>query len=61
MEDGRAKRRKTFSIKTLGCKLNQYESECLRYNLEKMGFEFREFSETADFYIINTCTVTAKT
>ena len=61
MKHGFVKRRNTFSIKTLGCKLNQYESECIRYNLEKMGFEFREFYDIADFYIINTCTVTAKT
>lgn len=61
MAHGFVKRRNTFSIKTLGCKLNQYESECIRYNLEKMGFEFREFYDVADFYIINTCTVTAKT
>jgi threonylcarbamoyladenosine tRNA methylthiotransferase MtaB len=61
MRHGYVKKRNTFSIKTLGCKLNQYESECLRYNLEKMGYEFRGFSETADFYIINTCSVTAKT
>ncbi|MDZ7859950.1 MAG: tRNA (N(6)-L-threonylcarbamoyladenosine(37)-C(2))-methylthiotransferase MtaB [Candidatus Krumholzibacteriota bacterium] len=61
MKNGRVIRRNTFSIKTLGCKLNQYESECIRSNLEKIGFEFREFYEKADFYIINTCTVTGKT
>jgi len=61
MRHGYVKKRNTFSIKTLGCKLNQFESECLRYNLEKMGYEFRSFSETVDFYIINTCSVTAKT
>ncbi len=61
MGHGYVKKRNTFSIKTLGCKLNQYESECLRYNLEKMGYEFRASSEIADFYIINTCSVTAKT
>lgn len=52
---------KSFAITTLGCKLNQYESECIRHNLLKEEWEYREFEQSAGFYIINTCTVTAKT
>ncbi len=51
----------SFSIGTLGCKLNQYESECIRQLLEENGWIFRGFDEGADYYIINTCTVTGKT
>ncbi len=53
--------RPTFSITTLGCKLNQYESECIRQALVGRDWEFRTFGENADYYIINTCTVTGKT
>ena len=51
----------SFSITTLGCKLNQYESECIRQFLVGHDWEYRPFGETADFYIINTCTVTGRT
>jgi len=51
----------TFSISTLGCKLNQYESECIRQALVERDWEFRPFGDTADYYIINTCTVTGRT
>lgn len=51
----------SFSITTLGCKLNQYESECIRQFLVRHDWEYRPFGEEADFYIINTCTVTGRT
>lgn len=50
----------SFSIATLGCKLNQYESECIRQYLVRRRWEYRPFGAEADFYIINTCTVTGK-
>ena len=53
--------RPTFSITTLGCKLNQYESECIRQALVGLDWDFMPFGEEADYYIINTCTVTGKT
>ena len=53
--------RPSFSITTLGCKLNQYESECLRQALVSREWDFMPFGEEADYYIINTCTVTGKT
>jgi len=52
---------KTFSIRTLGCKLNQYESECMRQRIEKAGLKYRTPGQNTDFCIINTCTVTGKT
>ncbi len=50
----------TFAIKTLGCRVNQNESSVLQGELLKNGFIEVSFGEKADFYIINTCTVTAK-
>ncbi len=52
--------KKTASIYTLGCKVNQYESEAISERLEELGFEMRFASELCDVYIINTCTVTAE-
>ena len=50
--------KKTFSIKTLGCKLNQYESALIARQLAECGWEARPFGEAVDVVIINTCTVT---
>lgn len=47
------------AIYTLGCKVNQYESEYMAELLKKAGFEVVSANEEADFYIINSCTVTA--
>ena len=47
-----------FFIKTLGCKVNQYESQAMRELLLKSGFKECLSKETADIYIVNTCTVT---
>lgn len=44
---------------TLGCKVNQTESEYMAELLEKAGFEIVSPNEDADYYIINSCTVTA--
>jgi threonylcarbamoyladenosine tRNA methylthiotransferase MtaB len=49
---------KIFYLKTLGCKVNQYESQAMREVLLKRGFEESSEEETADIFIINTCTVT---
>ena len=43
---------------TLGCKVNQCDTEALLSQLKNMGFVVRNFNEMADIYIINTCTVT---
>lgn len=49
---------KTVSIKTLGCKLNQYESSRIEQQFLERGWEVLPFGEDADIVIINTCTVT---
>ncbi len=47
-------------MSTLGCKVNQYETELIREQLEKSGFKPVSFGEKAGIYIINTCSVTEK-
>ena len=49
---------KSVGILTLGCKVNTYESEYIRNILEKNGYIIKDFKDTCDIYIINTCTVT---
>lgn len=51
-------RKKTMSIFTLGCKVNQYESEAVSSLFEQNGYEIVSFDQNSDIYIINTCTVT---
>src|SRR5437773_6489228 len=48
----------TFAVTTLGCKVNQADSEFISEQMSTAGFEQRDFSEVADVYIVNTCTVT---
>ena len=45
---------------TLGCKVNQYETECMREIFEKSGFKVSAENEDFDIAIINSCTVTAE-
>ena len=45
---------------TLGCKVNQYESQSMEQALIKRGFECVGANEDADVYIVNSCTVTAE-
>ncbi|MEI6311264.1 MAG: tRNA (N(6)-L-threonylcarbamoyladenosine(37)-C(2))-methylthiotransferase MtaB [Bacteroidota bacterium] len=47
-----------FAIYTLGCKLNFSEGSAISRNLVSNGFQHVDFSEIADYYIINTCSVT---
>ena len=46
------------SIYTLGCKVNQYESNGILQKFKEKGYEIVPFEEYADIYIVNTCTVT---
>lgn len=46
------------AICTLGCRVNQYESEAIAEELQSFGFIIADFSEVCDVYIINTCAVT---
>ena len=48
----------TFSIYSLGCKVNIYESEFVCDLMSKNGFILKGFDEECDIYIINTCSVT---
>lgn len=48
-----------FAIYTLGCKVNQYESQAMQSILEGQGHTLVPFEEQADLYLINTCSVTA--
>ena len=50
---------KTFEFRTLGCKVNQYESQALREKLLGLGFGESQ-GTNADIYIVNTCAVTQK-
>lgn len=50
----------TFGIITLGCKVNQYESEAIAELLEKEGLTKLNATSVCDLYIINTCTVTSE-
>ena len=43
---------------TLGCKLNFSETSAIAHNLEEQGYEKVKFSDQADYYVINTCSVT---
>ena len=51
---------KKFHIHTLGCKVNQYESQAMRELLVKAGFKESGPGDMADVYIVNTCTVTGE-
>lgn len=51
-------RKLTFSIVTLGCKVNQYDSWQMARQLESMGFKRVPFGEPADIVIVNSCAVT---
>ncbi|MDD3997829.1 MAG: tRNA (N(6)-L-threonylcarbamoyladenosine(37)-C(2))-methylthiotransferase MtaB [Sphaerochaetaceae bacterium] len=50
----------TIVVYTLGCKLNQCESEAVAAAFVQEGFTVGNSSDTADLYIVNTCTVTSK-
>lgn len=49
---------KTVAFITLGCKVNQYETNAMTQKFIEKGYKAVEHSEKADIYIINTCTVT---
>ncbi|MBQ9280527.1 MAG: tRNA (N(6)-L-threonylcarbamoyladenosine(37)-C(2))-methylthiotransferase MtaB [Clostridia bacterium] len=49
---------KKVAIYTLGCKVNAYESSVMAESFKKAGYEVVDYSEVADVYIVNTCTVT---
>src|SRR5436309_11949509 len=48
----------TAAFTTLGCKVNQYETQRILDSFEERGFQITEFTAPADVYVINTCSVT---
>ncbi len=48
----------TVALHTLGCRLNQYETEAIREQFVARGFRVVPFTAPADVYVVNTCTVT---
>ncbi len=50
--------KKKAALHNLGCKVNAYETEAMQQMLEEAGYEIVPFSEKADVYVINTCSVT---
>lgn len=51
---------KRVAFTTLGCKVNQYDTEAMMALFRRSGYTIVDFEEPADVYIINTCTVTAR-
>ncbi len=51
-------KQKTVAFKTLGCRLNLYETDALASEFAKQNYRVVDFNEKADLYVINTCTVT---
>ncbi|MGL4739079.1 MAG: tRNA (N(6)-L-threonylcarbamoyladenosine(37)-C(2))-methylthiotransferase MtaB [Cellulosilyticaceae bacterium] len=49
---------KKSAFYTLGCKVNQYDTEAVMENFKNSGYEIVPFDEYADVYVVNTCTVT---
>ena len=49
---------KSVAFHNLGCKVNGYEMDYMQQILKEKGYNIVPFSEKADIYIINTCTVT---
>lgn len=50
----------TVGLTTLGCKVNQYETQRIADGFEELGFEIVPFDAAADVYVVNTCSVTGQ-
>lgn len=55
--EGRVER-KSVAFYTLGCKVNQYDTQAMMEQFESRGYRIVDFDEKADVYVVNTCTVT---
>ena len=51
---------KKFYLKSMGCKSNQFEGQIVAQNLVQAGYEQVHSEKEADFYILNSCSVTHK-
>lgn len=50
--------KRKVAFKTLGCRLNQFETDAVVTDFFRSGYEIVRFTDQADVYVINTCTVT---
>jgi threonylcarbamoyladenosine tRNA methylthiotransferase MtaB len=50
--------KRKVAFKTLGCRLNQFETDSVMTDFYKAGYEVVNFTDQADVYVVNTCTVT---
>jgi threonylcarbamoyladenosine tRNA methylthiotransferase MtaB len=50
--------KRKIAFKTLGCRLNQFETDALVTDFHRAGYEVVDFNDKADVYVVNTCTVT---
>ena len=48
----------SVAFHTLGCKVNQYDTQAMRERFEQAGYQTVDFGQSADVYVVNTCTVT---
>jgi len=51
---------KSVAFHTLGCKVNRYETDAVAQTFIDAGYQIKPFDDTADVYVINTCTVTGE-
>ena len=58
MEENKKRKIKTCAYCTLGCKVNSYDTDAMRAVMEESGYITVPFSDIADVYVINTCSVT---
>ena len=49
---------RTIAVQTLGCKVNQYDTEAMLESFERAGYAAVSMKDEADVYLVNTCTVT---
>ena len=52
-------KQKTVAAHTIGCKVNQYDTQAMLELFEKRGYALVDFNDKADVYLVNTCTVTS--
>ena len=48
----------TAAFLTMGCKVNQYDSDAMHETMHRNGYTIVDANEIADVYVVNTCTVT---
>ena len=53
-------KKRKIAFKTLGCRLNQFETDSLVSEFNGAGYQVVDFSDPADIYVVNTCTVTSQ-